>query len=111
MKRRTELSTGIMVKKQAIKYVTRKSDVEETSEKGVVGEKPLEKTSDKFVIVGNNTGLARTVTPPGGLTKEVGGSTSDRPRMNQVFVVNTRIIWKPHIMDDRGDHILKNHTA
>lgn len=54
--------------------MSKKTDAKKSVEKGVVPvDKPLEKTSDKLVIGGNNAGLVRTVTPHGGLSREVGG--------------------------------------
>lgn len=44
--------------------------------------------------------------------KEVGDSSSTRPVTTQTIAnVETGIIWKPHIVDGRGHHVLDNHNS
>lgn len=67
-----------MEKEHASGFVTKRSDIEKTSEKELVAEKPLEKKSEKLINGGKNIGLERNITPPGGLTKDTKGSSSAR---------------------------------
>lgn len=68
-----------------------------TGEKVVV-EKPQENVSRKLVIGGNNS-TVRIVTPPLVLNKNSTGTSSTRFMIGQGVVdVETRVIWKPHIV-------------
>lgn len=52
------------------------------------------------------------VTPPGGGTSHIAGSSSTKTKMTQMtIVVETRIIWKPMIVDGRVHHILETHNG
>lgn len=72
----------------------------------------MEKTTDKLIISGNNTGWERTIIPLDRQTKKTGGSASTKPGMNQGGVVKEMgNIWKPHVVDGRGHDIFKNHSS
>lgn len=56
--------------------------------------------------------MVRTVTPSSLLSKDIGGSSSIRTMMTQnILVVEMWIIWKPHVVDGGGHHILENHNG